>query len=160
MIAEIFQGNLTNSSALFNSLSSSALNYSYDAIDVTVDTSGNYTFQSSSTTNYTFNGYLYNNSFSALSPLTNLLARTDRNVVTPLQFNITYNLLFGVEYILVVTTINQTINQTVPASYTIISTGPGTTTFVRRTPVTVAGELSKKTCSTIVSVFQQLINST
>ena len=144
MIIDTFQGNLTNSSALFNSLSSTALNYSYDAIDVTVGTSGNYTLQSSSTTNYTFYGYLYNNSFSAFSPFTNLLARTDGVVGGSSQFSITYNLLFGVEYVLVVTSINQTANSTVSVSYTIISTGPGITTFVHRTPVTIAGEHSKK----------------
>jgi hypothetical protein len=114
----------------------SSLTYYYEAIDMLVSTTGSYTLKNTGTSNVAFYGYLYNNSFDVINPLTNLIARTDQTNNKSSQFTITSNLVYGVEYVLVVTTANQSAT----GAFNITASGPGSVTFVRRRPFSLSGE--------------------
>jgi len=114
----------------------SSLDYYYEAIDMLVSTTGSYTLKNTGTSNVAFYGYLYNNSFDPIDPLTNLIARTDQTNNISSQFTITSNLVYGVEYVLVVTTANQSTT----GAFNITASGPGSVTFVRRSPFSLSGE--------------------
>ncbi len=127
---------MTNSSASYGGVNQSSLTYYYEAIDMLVSTTGSYTLKNTGTSNVAFYGYLYNNSFDVINPLTNLIARTDQTNNKSSQFTITSNLVYGVEYVLVVTTANQSAT----GAFNITASGPGSVTFVRRRPFSLSGE--------------------
>lgn len=95
---------------------------SYSATAFTVTAAGNYTFQSTATSpanwdNYTF---LYQNSFDAASPFSNVLIGNDDNPSIGLSgFN--YSLLTGVNYFLITTGFGTNDAGT----YSLSITGPG-----------------------------------
>ncbi|CAF1475613.1 unnamed protein product [Adineta ricciae] len=123
----VYQGSLSSSSAVYGGVNQSSTNYTYEVIQVVPDTNGSYTFVSTSGSNLQFYGYLYNGSFIPSSPLTNLITRSD-SLTGTLQFNLTSTLVENSEYLLVVTTSNQTAT----GSFNITATGPGLVAFTRR----------------------------
>ncbi|CAF1484643.1 unnamed protein product [Adineta ricciae] len=105
----------------------SSTNYTYEVIQVVPDTNGTYTFASTSSSNLQFYGYLYNGSFIPSTPLTILIARSD-SLTGTLQFSLTSTLVEDSEYLLVVTTSNQT----AMGLFNIIASGPALVAFTRR----------------------------
>ncbi len=99
--------------------------YCYQAIQVTVYTSGIYNFTSSSSMD-TY-GYFYNSPFNPSSPSHSLITSDDDSGGGNGQFQIRSSLQFGRTYVLVVTTYNNadrgsfSIRVTGPASVGLIS---------------------------------------
>lgn len=131
----MYSGSLSSASGLFGGINQATANYSYEAIQVIAATSGTYVFTSATGSNLKLNGYLYNNTFYPTNPLTNLIARGDGNSGS-LNFNLSSALEAGKEYILVVTSDNQTNT----GSFNVTATGPGTVAFTRRAASTQLGE--------------------
>ena len=130
----VYSGALSSASAVYGGVNQSALNFTYETIQVVPTANGTYTFTSASSSNLKLLGYLYNNSFIATNPSTNLLARDD-STTGSLQFNVSSTLQAGIEYILVVTNANETTT----GSFNVTATGPGNVTFTRRSPFTQIG---------------------
>ena len=120
---------------MYGGVNQSSTNYTYEVIQVVPDTNGTYTFVSTSGSNLKFYGYLYNGSFIPSSPLTNLIARSD-SLTGTLQFNLTSTLVEDTEYLLVVTTSNQTAT----GPFNITASGPGLIAFTRRSVPASSGK--------------------
>ncbi|MBC7882126.1 MAG: PEP-CTERM sorting domain-containing protein [Anaerolineae bacterium] len=108
-------------------LSTSATAVRYQTLAFRVDTSGSYTFQSTSISpafwdNYSF---LYQTSFIATSPLTNVLIGNDDNTSIGLS-GFTFSLTAGTQYFFVETGFSNTSSGT----YSLTIDGPGTVTAV------------------------------
>lgn len=102
---------------------SSNSNYYYQAVRVTVDRSGIYTFTSNSSMN-TY-GCVYEQSFYPSNPYTNLLL-CDDNSGSSQQFLINSTFEHAPIYILVVTTFSPSVT----GRYSIIATGPNTFSMI------------------------------
>jgi hypothetical protein len=84
-------------------------NYYYEAIQVTVKETGNYTFMSNSTMD-TY-GYIYTNNFDPFNQKENLLSRDDESGCNG-QFKIVARLQVKTTYVLVVTTYHPSVTGT------------------------------------------------
>ncbi len=104
--------------------------YSYQAVEVVVYTTGMYTL----TSNSSFNayGYLYDGSFNPLYPSQSLIMSDDGSGGGNGQFQISRSLQSGRTYILVVTTYSAGIT----GSFTIKAGGPSSVYMMAFTPIT------------------------
>ncbi|CAF0783823.1 unnamed protein product [Adineta ricciae] len=127
-ILSTYQGSLTNSSAVYGGVNQSTTNYTFEAIQVYTNTTGTYTFTGTSGSNLQLYGYLYNGTFIPTNPQTNLITKSDSSSGSSLQFNLTSAITSFTEYILLVTSANQTST----GSFNITASGPGTILFTRR----------------------------
>jgi hypothetical protein len=110
---------LTNTSATY-SRDGYSRNYYYEAIQINVSTTGNYTIKSNSAID-TY-GYLYENNVTA----SNILAFNDDSDDT-VQFTITYTLQAGRTYIVIFTTYDPGVT----GSFSLIVSGPARVSLVR-----------------------------
>lgn len=104
--------------------SSSTLNCYFEAIELNVSMSGNYTIVSVSNID-TF-GYIYSNKFNPTFPFLHLLSSND-DTGGNRQLKLKSFLSIGIEYILVVTTYNANVT----GSYSIVITGCASIRFTR-----------------------------
>ena len=104
--------------------------YYYEAIQVTIPTSGTYVFTSDSTIDTM--GYLYNSSFDPSKPLKNLIMEDDDSGDIPLQFRMRVYLQSGRTYVLVVTT-HWDVST---GSFSVSAFGPSPLSLVSITPST------------------------
>ncbi|CAF2956065.1 unnamed protein product, partial [Rotaria sp. Silwood2] len=129
-----YSSTLNSDSSTFTRNGSSGTFY-YEAIQVTVNRTGNYTLRSNCATD-TY-GYLYVNNFNSYDVSSNLV-KCDDDAGGNFQFSMTYTLQAGTTYILVFTTYSSnvmtpfSINVVGPTSVSlrrmnIISTAPSTT---------------------------------
>jgi len=124
-------GSLSSSNPKFNrpgsySYSSS---YYYDSYDVTISSSGTYSFESNYAYSFDPYGCLYERSFDPSYPSLNRLACDDDSGAGSLQFLITQNLDSNTRYILVVTTSSSYTT----GSYSFTVTGPSYPTLTLTT---------------------------
>src|SRR3954470_14038114 len=79
--APTFNRPIANGNSAPNQLSGTGTAVHYQAIPVSVDTSGTYAFQSTATNPVNWDNYsfLYSNTFSAATPLANILIGNDDN---------------------------------------------------------------------------------
>jgi hypothetical protein len=96
--------------------------YYYNAIEVQVQTTGAYTFKSSSS--FDTYGYLYRGNFSPSNPSFNLMLSDDDGAGSN-QFQLTGNLQSNIKYILVFTTYSQRVT----GPFNIIASGPDDVSF-------------------------------
>ncbi|CAF1233750.1 unnamed protein product [Adineta steineri] len=122
-----YSGYLLSSSQSFARPDYSSTSYYYEAIQVTVRTSGRYSFTSISS--YDTYGYLYNDPFNPSKPSRNLIASDDDSGNSH-QFRINATLQSGSTYVLVFTTLSTW--QT--GSFRIAATGPAPVTLSSYTP--------------------------
>jgi hypothetical protein len=108
---------LTSNSATFSRNGAAGSVYYYNAIEVSVRTTGTYTFKSSSSMD-TY-GYLYERNFYPSSPSTNLISSDDDGAGSG-QFQLASSLQSNVKYILVFTTYGERII----GQFDIIASGP------------------------------------
>ena len=136
-ILSTYQGSLSNSSAVYGGVTQSTTNYTYEAIQVYTNRTGTYTFTGTSGNNLQLYGYLYNGTFIPTNPQTNLITKSDNASGSSFQFNLTSAITSFTEYILVVTSANQTST----GSFNINASGPGTILFTRRNVYSQFGKL-------------------
>ncbi|CAF3732021.1 unnamed protein product [Rotaria sordida] len=152
---------LTNRSSTFIRHGGSGTFY-YEAIQVTVYTTGIYTFRSICTID-TY-GYLYVNSFNPNNVTSNLVTSNDDDIGT-VQFLMTYRLEAGTTYILIFTTFNPdvttsfSINVVGPANVNLLrmnltSTVPSTTRWT-----TLLTTRSPSNVSSIITSYSSITNS-
>lgn len=122
-------GRLSTTNPIFRRPNSSNDNYYYDSFNVTVSISDTYSFTSSNAGLIDMYGCLYERSFDASYPLSNLLI-CDDDKAGGLQFLIRQYLYKELQYILVVTTYQS--GETV--SYTIEANGPSRVLLLLTTP--------------------------
>ena len=79
LITSIFSNFLSISNPTYSPPHQPIPGHFYDAIRLTVATSGNYTIRSSSVTGTNLYGYLYINNFDPFNPSSNLIASDDNN---------------------------------------------------------------------------------
>jgi hypothetical protein len=101
VVTQNYSSALTNSSPVFNPYDLYGSHY-YEAIQVTVSVSGNYSLASKSGID-TY-GYLYVNNFNPLKPCNNLIGENDDGSTDLEQFQIIYAFQPSITYVLVVTT--------------------------------------------------------
>ncbi|CAF1155120.1 unnamed protein product [Adineta steineri] len=109
---------LTLNSGIYTRNGSSGVNYYYEAIEVQVNTTGNYTFTSSSSIEDTY-GYLYQRNFYPSAPSYNIVSKDDNGAGNG-QFQVIAALRSDTKYILVFTTFHE--NNT--GSFSILTSGP------------------------------------
>ena len=117
---------LTTTSPKFARTGSGSALFYYEAIQVTISVTGNYTFRSNSNTD--MYGYFYFNSFNPLNPLLNLLTSNDDSGGN-FQFLLTTYLQTGTIYILVATTYSPSVT----TSFSITRSGPITAIILNTT---------------------------
>ena len=103
--------------------------YYFQAIQITVATTGTYTFTSNSSIDMI--AYFYGTSFDPSDPFTNLITDDDDSG-SQLQFRIHVHLQSGSTYILVVTTHRGSVT----GSFSVVATGPATIGLASITPST------------------------
>lgn len=113
---------------MYGGVNQATTNYTFETIQVYTNTSGNYTFTGTSGSNLQLYGYLYNGTFIPTNPQTNLITKSDNSSGTSFQFNLTSAIASFTEYILLVTSANQTST----GAFNITASGPGTILFTRR----------------------------
>lgn len=94
----------------------------YQAINITVRTTGNFTFRSDAS--FDAYGYLYITKFDSQKLSTNRLVEDDDSAGSQ-QFKLLYTLQSTMKYILVITTYSPAVK----GSFRIIATGPSSVTF-------------------------------
>ncbi|CAF1261541.1 unnamed protein product [Rotaria magnacalcarata] len=119
-----YSSSLTTSNSKFIRPNSGTGAYYYEAIHVTIETSGTYTFVSSS--GYDIYGCLYNTPFSASSPSLNLITYNDDSGGEN-EFQLTADLKFFQPVILVVTTYQASRT----GAFAVTAYGPNTVTFTK-----------------------------
>ena len=125
-----FAGELTTDSPIFYRPQSLTDDYYYfQAIQVTLSTSGTYTFRSNSTIDT--RGYFYNTSFDPSNATVNLMADND-DAGGQMQFSIQVSLQSGQTYILVVTTHKEYTT----GSFLVSAVGPAVVSLTSITPST------------------------
>ena len=112
-----YSNTLTSNSASFSRNGVAGSVYYYNAIEVSVRTTGTYTLKSSSSID-TY-GYLYQGNFYPSSPSINLISSDDDGAGSR-QFQLTSNLQSNIKYILVFTTYDERIT----GQFNIIASGP------------------------------------
>ena len=117
-----YSGALTAASGAYTRPGSSGSKFYYQAMPLTVNSTGSYTFMSIS--NMDTYGSLYENSFAANSSSLNLIAQDDDSAGNS-QFRITASLQSARTYILVATTFNE-LNT---GSFSVATSGPGVVRF-------------------------------
>ena len=113
---------LTSSSGTFSRDGGSGTMYYYHAIEVRVNTTGTYTFKSSSS--FDTYGYLYQGNFYPSYPSYNIISRDDDTAGNS-QFQLTASLRSDITYILVFTTYSERIT----TAFSIIASGPDDVIF-------------------------------
>jgi hypothetical protein len=130
-VSSVYSSTLSISSQVFHRPNSDPDEYYYfEAIQVSVSTTGTYIFTSDSAINTM--GFLYNSPFDPSNPLTNLITYDDNDGDMPLQFRIEAGLQGGQTYILVVTTHRDSIT----GSFSISAAGPASLSLMSITPST------------------------
>jgi hypothetical protein len=120
---------LSSASSVFIRPNSNTGYYYYQAIQVTTNTAGKYTFASSSSMD-TY-GLFYYDPFNPSLPLNNLITYDDDSGGNS-QFRINITLSYGVTYVLVVTTYSASIT----GSFLITALGPSWVSLTPFTPST------------------------
>ena len=124
-----FSGTLSSNSPTFSRPYGGSSSYYYQAIQTTTYTGGTYTLRSTSRTGLDTYGCLYSSSFDPTYPNRNLLTCDDDSGGS-LQFLISYYLLSGSTYVLVVTTSRSYAT----GSYSITALGPGSISMIAISP--------------------------
>jgi len=127
LIPSSYSGALSQSSGRFTRPGGAEGSYYYQAIQVTVYTTGTYTFVSSSSMD-TY-GYFYSDSFDPSYPSRNLIASDDDSGGGG-QFRINVTLFYGRTYVLVVTTYSSSTT----GSFSITALGPASVSLTSITP--------------------------
>jgi hypothetical protein len=122
IIDSYYSNELTFNSETFSRTGISGSVYYYNAIEVTVKTTGTYTFKSSSSLD-TY-GYLYRVNFNPSYPMINVVASNDDGASSA-QFQLTGDLQSDIKYILVVTTYRERMT----GQFNIIASGPDDISF-------------------------------
>lgn len=122
-------GYLSSSNPTFSRPNGYSSHYYYDTIDVTIYTSGTYTFKSGNSFSTSIYGCLYRGSFYPNSPSLNQI-ECDQYSGGSSQFLLRENLYSSIKYILVVTT---TMSYTT-GSYSITVEGPSSVSMSITTP--------------------------
>jgi len=118
IIVSNYTGELTLNSDTYTRHQGPAGSYYYQAIPVRVDTTGTYTFKTSSTIGDTF-GYLYQGNFYPEYPSYNIVT-SDDDTAGNRQFQLTATLRSDITYILVFTTYQQRLT----GEFSISASGP------------------------------------
>ncbi|CAF4317101.1 unnamed protein product [Rotaria sp. Silwood2] len=130
-ISSSYSSSLSTSSGIFQRVyGDSEYFYYYQAIQVTVPTSGTYTFTSDSDLDTM--GYFYDPSFDPSVPTENLVTDDDDGGDIHAQFLIEAFLEAGRTYILVVTTHGESLT----GSFSVSASGPASANFLSITPTT------------------------
>jgi hypothetical protein len=127
--------------------------YYFNAIQVTVQTTGTYTFTSDSELDTI--GYFYDNSFDPSEPTVNLITEDDDGGENYYQFHIEVFLETGRAYILVVTTHAE--SET--GSFSVSATGPSSAELISITPTTSRPITIPSAAPVIVSSFASELSS-
>jgi hypothetical protein len=98
--------------------------YHYQTIEVNVEESGNYGFDSNSST--IIYGYIYKSSFDPFNPNENLIAQSNF-ICNEFHFYLATHLDVNITYILVVTTLESNSQ----GEFSVLVTGPNTVNFNR-----------------------------
>ncbi|CAF4124165.1 unnamed protein product, partial [Adineta steineri] len=138
-----YSGYLLSSSQSFARPDYSSAGYYYEAIRVTVRTSGRYSFTSISS--YDTYGYLYNDPFNPSKPSRNLIASDDDSGNSN-QFRINATLQSGNTYVLVFTTYSTGVT----GSFSIAVTGPTMATLSSYTSSSASEWATWKTVCIVV----------
>jgi hypothetical protein len=150
VLTSTYAGALVVGDLLYARPNQTTANYYCDPLQVIVNVTGNYTFQSNSSVDLT--GFLYNNSFNPANASANVIAYSnDAGTGTP-QFQFAIVLNSDVVYLLVVTTFAPNIT----GSYTITASGPGNATFTFLSIVATTCEHCKNMsfdCSSVLAVI-------
>ena len=124
----IYSGSLTSSSPMFTRPEIFLGYYYYQANQVAIACSGNYSFISNSSVN--MYGYLYLDSFDPSNPAKNLIS-SDGGSAIDRQFRLSVHLIKEFVYLLIVTTYNHYVT----AGFSVIISGPSLVIVTAFTPM-------------------------
>lgn len=124
IINSYYSNALTSTSATFSRDGTSGSMYYYDAIVITVKTTGTYTLKSSSS--FDTYGYLYQSNFYPSYQTYNLISSDDDSAGSS-QFQLTNYLQSNTQYVLVFTTYGERIT----GQFSIIASGPDDVSFTQ-----------------------------
>ncbi|CAF1226151.1 unnamed protein product [Rotaria sordida] len=153
-VSSSYAGTLSSSSPVFIRPDSWLDDYSYfQAIQVTISTTGMYTFISDSVMDTV--GYIYDTPFDPSNPLANLITDDDDSGDSVYQFHIDVNLQSGRTYILVVTTHWEYTR----GDYSISVTGPASVGLMSITPSTSRPIVTPSTAPSVSSLYAGTLSS-
>ncbi|CAF1226131.1 unnamed protein product [Rotaria sordida] len=153
-VSSSYAGTLSSSSPVFIRPDSWLDDYSYfQAIQVTISTTGMYTFISDSVMDTV--GYIYDTPFDPSNPLANLITDDDDSGDSVYQFHIDVNLQSGRTYILVVTTHWEYTR----GDYSISVTGPASVGLMSITPSTSRPIVTPSTAPTVSSSYSSTLSA-
>lgn len=147
----LYSGSLTTNSPIFYRPQSLTNDYHYfQAIQVTVPTTGTYTFKSSSSIDT--RGYIYRTYFDPSDASTNFMLDNDDGA-GQLQFSLQASLDAGQQYVLVVTTHRAQIT----GAFSVLGGGPGQPQLVGIIPTTSRPITTSKFCINIVYMIRHCV---